>query len=186
MHTSAKFLCQQYVACWLAIGSNARFVKNTHAGMHEFNLRMKGRGKTNLIREKRSTANAADAWKKKQKYGKKWCWRESFAAEVLYLSKQGVSLDLWVKRVKRVQRSYQGSTKLSPLLHLKNWILVLIQKGSNAKKESNWCAEPKRLYTNFSNENKERKRENQSFFIATILCFPDLTIDASKACSEVG
>ena len=36
----------------------------------------------------------------------------------------------------------QGSTKLSPVNHLVAGILVLVQKGSNTKKESYCCTEP--------------------------------------------
>jgi hypothetical protein len=59
-------------------------------------------------------------------------------------------------------------------------IFVLVQKDSNAKKESFCCTEPYKLFTKFTTRNRKRKKENQSFFIETILCFPELSVRANK------
>ena len=67
----------------------------------------------------------------------------------------------------------QGSIKLFPRDHLVSRIFVLVQKDSNAKKEIYCSAEPQRLFTKFTTQKRKRKKENASFFIATILCFPD-------------
>jgi hypothetical protein len=39
-------------------------------------------------------------------------------------------------------RTSQGVTKLSPVLQLENWILVLVQKDRNTKTESYSCTAP--------------------------------------------
>ena len=41
------------------------------------------------------------------------------------------------------------------------WILVLVQKDSNVKRESYCCTELERLFTKFITENKEIIKENQ-------------------------
>ena len=49
--------------------------------------------------------------------------------------------------------------KVSPVTHLNQWILVLVQKDSNVKKESYYVEEPQRLFTTeFTTENKEIKK----------------------------
>jgi hypothetical protein len=56
---------------------------------------------------------------------------------------------------------------------MERWIFVLVQEDSNVKKESFCCTEPERLFTKFTTQNRKSKKENPSFFIATILCFPE-------------
>jgi len=51
-------------------------------------------------------------------------------------------------------------------------IFVLVQTGSNAKKKV-IAARKLKDWTKFTTQNKENKKENQVFFIATILSFPD-------------
>jgi len=50
---------------------------------------------------------------------------------------------------------------LSPVLQLEDWIFVLVQKDSNAKKEIYCCTEPKKIGPHLpltqNNENKKRK-----------------------------
>ena len=41
------------------------------------------------------------------------------------------------------------------------------------KKKSYCCKGPQRLFTKFTTQKRKIKKENQSFFITTILCFPE-------------
>jgi hypothetical protein len=59
-------------------------------------------------------------------------------------------------------------------------IFVLVQKDSNAKKESFCCTQPYRLVTKYTTHNRKSKKESQSFFISTIFWFPELTLLKSK------
>ena len=62
---------------------------------------------------------------------KKWCQKDANVQG----AKSGLST--FGDRLPAGLRSLiQESTKLSPVLHLKHWIWVLVQKGSNAKQES--------------------------------------------------
>jgi hypothetical protein len=47
----------------------------------------------------------------------------------------------------------EGSTKLSPVDHMIHGIFFLVQKESNAKKESFCCTEPYRLFAKFTTQN---------------------------------
>jgi len=71
----------------------------------------------------------------------------------------------------------QGSINFFPVDHMICWIFVLVQKDSNAKKESFCCTEPSRLFTKFTTQNRKSKNEHQSFFVATILCFPEIALE---------
>jgi hypothetical protein len=62
--------------------------------------------------------------------------------------------------------------KLSPV-EMVDGILFLVQKGSNAKKESFCCTEPERLFTKFTTQNRKATKRKSKFFISTILCFPE-------------
>jgi hypothetical protein len=64
--------------------------------------------------------------------------------EDTYIADASSSLDLGAifRFHKPAHMSIQVSTKLSPVDHLVDGILVLVQKGSNAKKESFCSTEP--------------------------------------------
>jgi len=52
-------------------------------------------------------------------------------------------------------------------------IFILVQKESNTKKESFCCAEPERLFTKFTTQNKKEQKKKSKLLISTILCFPE-------------
>jgi hypothetical protein len=60
----------------------------------------------------------------------------------------------------------QGSTKLSPLDHMMHWVFVLVQKDSNAQKESYSCTEPQRFYVYqvFTTQKEEKQKRKSQFF----------------------
>jgi len=57
----------------------------------------------------------------------------------------------------------QGSMKLSPVDHLVDGILFLVQKGSNAKKESFCCTEPI-VYQVYHSKQKSNKKKIKVFY----------------------
>jgi hypothetical protein len=60
-------------------------------------------------------------------------------------------------------KDLQGNTKLSPVNHMVHRILVLVQKDSNAKKESYFYKEPENL-DQFYHSNPWKRKKKINFF----------------------
>ncbi len=64
----------------------------------------------------------------------------------------------------------QGRMKLSPVDHLVDGILVLVQKDSNAKNESFCFHGTLKIVTKFTTQNKiEQKRKSKFFYISIVV-----------------
>jgi hypothetical protein len=58
---------------------------------------------------------------------------------------------------------FQGSTKLSPVNHLVDGILVLVQQGSNAKREV-IAARKLKDWTKFTTQNNQKQKRKSRFY----------------------
>jgi hypothetical protein len=78
--------------------------------------------------------------------------------------------NMWKVKVKFIQ----GSTKLSPQDHVGVGLSFWYKKASNVKKRKFLLHGTLKTLSKFTTQTSKSKKENQSFFSATILCFPDL------------